>query len=714
MSTEVAAPAAIVAACVRCPKPGPLRCTLCREANYCSQQCQKKDWELGHKIRCKELRQQKEAAAAAAAAEPGSSSAPPPSSSPPLESDLPADGEDAVSLRAPSRWLYPPSELPPLFESAAPMPLRPVGLRNPQRAQSCFFNVVLQMLTYTAPWSNFMERLAHGPDDCVVAAAGRHCTLCALERHRQAVLQRSREAVGSALPAPLLPVELLKNLSALNSDYVLGQQEDSQETIKCMLHVVDEIWRKNANAAAAAAESPEGQQLQSSSSAAQPARLSQRTLETTPISQLFGGYLLSQLRCAHPSCGRTTSSFEHMLDLSLELIDATDELPEMLEAFSRVEKLDAANAWKCGHCQKATRARKQITIFQQPNVLMLQLKRFRYGTFGKVNKYVHFPTQLSLRPYMSACQRRREEAAAGAGGPQPGTGLDTPYDLYGVIVHLDLMNVSSFGHYICYIREPARSPERPARWLRFDDDEIALVSVEEVLRQRAYICFYQRREPFVSDEAVADPAEEAAEEAKAAAAAASSASSSSSGDPAAAAEAPVQCIGGCGFWGKPATNNMCSQCFRKWQEERGEAPPKPAAPLAAPSARRPAQTGEQQAMAAMALVMQRRQMEARAAAAAAAAAKEQEDERKMEALQRALALARLQEKPAAQPVATVAAATAAAEPSNGEPLKQCSSCHRQVSAAAYSSAQLKKQGKRVCKSCVEKQAAAAPPNGKAK
>ena len=97
--------------------------------------------------------------------------------------------------------------------------------------------------------------------------------------------------------------------------------------------------------------------------------------------------------------------FIYLLPIFFVVIKLTRGLPwpaiwlvgAALEAFSRVERLDANNAWRCGHCKQATRARKQITIFQQPNVLMVQLKRFRAGTFGKVNKPVHFPLRLSLR-----------------------------------------------------------------------------------------------------------------------------------------------------------------------------------------------------------------------------------------------------------------------------------------------------------------------------
>ena len=56
------------------------------------------------------------------------------------------------------------------------------------------------------------------------------------------------------------------------------------------------------------------------------------------------------------------------------------------------------------------------------------------GRFGKLNKRISFPETFDLGPYMS-------------GG---GEGSDV-YKLYAVIVHLDMLNASFFGHYICFI-----------------------------------------------------------------------------------------------------------------------------------------------------------------------------------------------------------------------------------------------------------------------
>ena len=73
------------------------------------------------------------------------------------------------------------------------------------------------------------------------------------------------------------------------------------------------------------------------------------------------------------------------------------------------------------------------------------------GRFGKLNKRVTFPEDLDLSPYMS----------------DNGDGTDL-YSLYAVVVHVDMLNASFFGHYICYTRDYY------GRWYRIDDCKVII------------------------------------------------------------------------------------------------------------------------------------------------------------------------------------------------------------------------------------------------
>ena len=51
----------------------------------------------------------------------------------------------------------------------------------------------------------------------------------------------------------------------------------------------------------------------------------------------------------------------------------------------------------------------------------------------------------------------------------------------------------------------------------------------------------------------------------------------------------VDCAGGCGFFGRPETANMCSKCFKDCQAEKGASVPVPAAAPGAPMEPEPEQ-----------------------------------------------------------------------------------------------------------------------------
>ena len=74
---------------------------------------------------------------------------------------------------------------------------------------------------------------------------------------------------------------------------------------------------------------------------------------------------------------------------------------------------------------------------------------FQSGKFGKLNKRVTFPEELNISPYMS---RNNNESLF--------------YRLYAVVVHVDMLNASFFGHYICYVKDSN------GVWYKIDDNKV--------------------------------------------------------------------------------------------------------------------------------------------------------------------------------------------------------------------------------------------------
>jgi len=264
-----------------------------------------------------------------------------------------------------------------------------------------------------------------------------------------------------------------------------------------------------------------------------------RSQETTILYQTFGGYLMSQVKC--PLCKYESNTFDSTLDLTLEITKSgVDSVEKALQGFTKVEKLDGDNAWKCENCKRKVEARKQLTLHTAPNVLVIVLKRYTPGRFGKLNKRISFPNRLDLTPYMSvahldnshsgktsveSCCGMASTSADGAKSDAQTHQQDqavvknesfhhvfdsppAPYQLYGVLVHLDAMRSSFSGHYVCYVRRCPPAVDTgvvaargdgdeeecgDAVWYKCDDSVVTEVSWETVKSQGAYMLFYERQ-----------------------------------------------------------------------------------------------------------------------------------------------------------------------------------------------------------------------------
>ncbi|KAJ8541312.1 hypothetical protein K7X08_002128 [Anisodus acutangulus] len=134
-------------------------------------------------------------------------------------------------------------------------------------------------------------------------------------------------------------------------------------------------------------------------------------------------------------CEGKSERQERMMDLTVEIDGDIGTLEEASKQFTHTETLDGENKYRCGRCKSYEKAKKKLKVLEAPNVLTIALKRFQSGKFGKLNKTIKFPDILNLAPYMS------------------GTSYKSPvYQLYGVVVHLDVMNAAFSGHYVCYVR----------------------------------------------------------------------------------------------------------------------------------------------------------------------------------------------------------------------------------------------------------------------
>ncbi|KAG9147014.1 hypothetical protein Leryth_005270 [Lithospermum erythrorhizon] len=326
--------------------------------------------------------------------------------------------------------LFPYDEFVELFDWKSPG-FPPCGLLN--CGNSCFTNVVLQCLAYTKPLVAYLLVKGHRRE----CRRNDWCFLCEFQTHLERASHSSH---------PFSPINILSRLPNIGGNLSHGSQEDAHEFMRFAIDTMQSVCLDQFGGEKA---------------------VHPRSQQTTLIQHIFGGQLQSQVICT--KCNNISNQLENMMDLTVEIQGDAASLEECLDQFTAKEQLHGENMYKCDSCNEYVTAWKRLSVRLPPNILTIALKRFQSGRFGKLNKRVTFPETLDLSPYMSKVG-----------------GADDIYKLYAVIVHVDMLNASFFGHYVCYLKDFL------GQWYRIDDCKVARVELDEVLSQGAYMLLYSR------------------------------------------------------------------------------------------------------------------------------------------------------------------------------------------------------------------------------
>ncbi|KAL0904142.1 hypothetical protein M5K25_026216 [Dendrobium thyrsiflorum] len=314
-----------------------------------------------------------------------------------------------------------------------------VGATLNNMGNTCFMNAVLQCITHTVPLVEKLRAESHSTTCSGFADNdGEFCSFCALRNHVAESIMKSGFVVT--------PRSFAYNLSKISSYFQPGEQQDAHEFLSCLLDSIHTSYLK-----------PIYKDHQFLSSR-----------EESPVNQVFGGCLRSQLRCLE--CGHCSDTYEPIVDLSLE-IDDVDNLTEALESFTKTEMIDDPDIkFTCEGCKAQVSMEKQLKIEQPPNVIALHLKRFTNTDYSvlKICKFVKYPLELDLMPFLSS-PRENEQLI---------------YELYGIVVH---SGSCYFGHYYCNIRTS------PTTWYQMNDSLLDTISESNVLDEEAYILFYMKK-----------------------------------------------------------------------------------------------------------------------------------------------------------------------------------------------------------------------------
>lgn len=345
--------------------------------------------------------------------------------------------EGIRSLMATLQMTWQPSLLNQKRKSGPPLGLKNLG-------NTCYLNSVLQCLTYTPALANFCLKYQHSSSCDLVGytTERKDCPFCILEK-------RIARSLNLELPLDS-PLKINSSLKIFAEHFRHGRQEDAHEFLR---YVIDACHNTCLRLRKLQLQRRKG------------GKGGENVSDETVVKEIFGGALQNQVKCL--SCGTESNKVDEIMDISLDILHSSS-LEDALNRFFQPETLDGNNKYQCDVCKKLVAARKQMSILQAPNVLVIQLKRFEGIFGGKIDKSIAFEELLVLSSYM--CKATQD--------PHP------EYRLFGTIIHSGFSPES--GHYYAYIKDAV------GRWYCCNDSHVSLSSPQEVVSEKAYILFFTR------------------------------------------------------------------------------------------------------------------------------------------------------------------------------------------------------------------------------
>uniref|UniRef100_A0A1B6KW25 Ubiquitin carboxyl-terminal hydrolase n=1 Tax=Graphocephala atropunctata TaxID=36148 RepID=A0A1B6KW25_9HEMI len=371
---------------------------------------------------------------------PGSSSSKPAvSSTKPVSLGSGTNKTDAV-LPSPKKVLFPPEKIQLGWQSKSV----PIGSGMVNLGNTCYLNSTLQALFHVPAFVNWLLNDKAHKDKCETMNGLTHteCLICAMLK----TLKCSME--NSALSNPIRPHLIYNKLKLICKRLIHGHQEDAHEFLRYLIESMDRSYLRLMQAN----------------------NLDSYSKETTPLSQIFGGYLRTEVRCLE--CRHISLTFQHFQDLLLDIRQATT-VDEALEAYFSRERLgDGEEAYRCDKCHRRVAATKQFTVEKPPNVLCIQLKRF--GIMGgKNSKHIQVQQSLDLTKFW--VHRATHPTCR------------LSYRLMSLVMHIGPS--TNCGHYT------AIGHTSSGQLYLFDDSVVRPVSNHAVSGNNVYIMMYELSSP---------------------------------------------------------------------------------------------------------------------------------------------------------------------------------------------------------------------------
>ena len=158
--------------------------------------------------------------------------------------------------------------------------------------------------------------------------------------------------------------------------------------------------------------------------------------------------------------------------------DGELSLADCLVYHCQEEVLAGREAFHCAKCGMSVEANKSVRLTQLPELLLIEIKRFRKGQYtgwiSKVGEFVQFPLELDLGPHLA----RHDDDT------KPEAPSRTKYQCCGVVNH---HGSYGGGHYTAYVRDPLSG-----KLFHCDDEQVQEAEPESMLESEAYVLLYRR------------------------------------------------------------------------------------------------------------------------------------------------------------------------------------------------------------------------------
>jgi ubiquitin C-terminal hydrolase len=316
---------------------------------------------------------------------------------------------------------------------------------------SCYLNVVLQVLVHTQPFADYIASRTFEVDGCQPDELDFDST----EVIRGiADVMRTVWAEVYDIVVPKLMHRVIKQL---RPHFANDKQQDAHEAFELMVEKLHFCFNAFTNK-----KLPETAWVDANS--AESLWLSHLERNCSIIVDLFHGLMKSTLRCLR--CGHISTKYEVFSTIPLPISESSRSLRNCLDEYLSAETL--TKAWDCPSCNTLVDCIKKLDLVRVPPILAIVFKRYSYPT-----------TKLAHRMTCPVTDFNIDDLVPDS--------TQATYDMYAKIVHT---GSADSGHYYVLTKH-----HKVQKWRKANDAEMEEVdlTVLEGYNEETYMVFYYNK-----------------------------------------------------------------------------------------------------------------------------------------------------------------------------------------------------------------------------